>query len=42
MGKPHLHRLTLNWNSETVGDVNELEKDEIILHDIVMHSNIMV
>ncbi|CAJ2655098.1 unnamed protein product [Trifolium pratense] len=40
MGKPHLHRLTLNWNSQIVGDVNDLEKDDIILHDMVMHSNI--
>ncbi|KAK2379204.1 putative disease resistance protein RGA1 [Trifolium repens] len=44
MEKPHLHRLTLTWewNSEIVGDVNDLEKDDIILHDIVMHSNIKV
>jgi hypothetical protein len=42
MGKPHLHRLMLVWNSEIVGDVNDLEKDDIILHDIVMHSNIKV
>ncbi|XP_045830469.1 disease resistance protein RGA2-like isoform X1 [Trifolium pratense] len=41
MGKPHLHRLSLNWNyEEIVGDVNDLDKDDIILHDIVMHSNI--
>ncbi|CAJ2655701.1 putative disease resistance protein RGA1 [Trifolium pratense] len=40
MGKPHLHRLRLEWNSQIVGDVNDLEKDDIILHDIVMHSNI--
>ncbi|CAJ2655426.1 unnamed protein product [Trifolium pratense] len=40
MGKPHLYRLTLNWklNSAIFGDVNDLEKDDIILHDIVMHS----
>ncbi|WJX49273.1 hypothetical protein P8452_35730 [Trifolium repens] len=44
MEKPHLHRLTLLWkrNSEIFGDVNDLEKDDIILHDIVMHSNIKV
>ncbi|WJX43224.1 hypothetical protein P8452_30358 [Trifolium repens] len=42
MGKPHLHRLTLVWNSEIVGDVNDLEKDDIILHEIVLHSNIKV
>ncbi|CAJ2655704.1 disease resistance protein RGA2-like [Trifolium pratense] len=43
MGKPHLHQLRLewnSWNSQIVCDVNDLEKDDIILHDIVMHSNI--
>ncbi|KAK2432950.1 putative disease resistance protein RGA1 [Trifolium repens] len=40
MGKPHLHRLMLAWNSEIVGDVNDSEKDDIILHEIVLHSNI--
>jgi len=40
IGKSHLHQLTLNWNVHTVGDTNELEKDDIILHDMVLHSNI--
>ncbi|AES87142.1 putative P-loop containing nucleoside triphosphate hydrolase, leucine-rich repeat domain, L [Medicago truncatula] len=39
IGKSHLHRLTLNWKQHTVGDENEFEKDDIILHDI-RHSNI--
>ncbi|AES87176.1 disease resistance protein RGA2 [Medicago truncatula] len=39
IGKSHLHRLRLKWKQHTVGDGNEFEKDEIILHDI-LHSNI--
>jgi hypothetical protein len=43
IGKSHLHWLTLNWNEHTVGDAGEeLEKDDIILHDISLHSNIKV
>ncbi|GAU31921.1 hypothetical protein TSUD_271060 [Trifolium subterraneum] len=42
MGKPHIHKLSLSWKEHIVGDVNELEKDDIILHDIVLHSNIKV
>ncbi|CAJ2655707.1 unnamed protein product [Trifolium pratense] len=41
-GNSHLHRLKLNWNSLIVGDVNDLEKDDSILQDIVLHSNIKV
>jgi hypothetical protein len=40
MGKPHLQRLRLDWRDEEIVDVNDLEKDDIILHDIVLHSNI--
>jgi len=40
IGKSHLHQLKLNWNQDTVGDANELDKDEIILNHIVLHSNI--
>ena len=39
IGKSHLHELRLSWNERTVGDGNEFEKDDIILHDI-LHSNI--
>ncbi|AES87178.2 putative P-loop containing nucleoside triphosphate hydrolase, leucine-rich repeat domain, L [Medicago truncatula] len=39
IGKSHLHRLTLNWKEDTVGDGNDFEKDDMILHDI-LHSNI--
>jgi hypothetical protein len=43
IGKSHFHWLTLNWNEHTVGDADdELEKDDIILHDIGLHSNIKV
>ncbi|AES87184.2 putative P-loop containing nucleoside triphosphate hydrolase, leucine-rich repeat domain, L [Medicago truncatula] len=39
IGKSHLDWLSLKWNEQTVGDGNEFEKDDIILHDI-LHSNI--
>ncbi|GAU28058.1 hypothetical protein TSUD_265160 [Trifolium subterraneum] len=39
MGKPHLHWLQLNWNEPIVDDVNDLKKDDVILRDIVLHSN---
>ncbi|AES87186.1 putative P-loop containing nucleoside triphosphate hydrolase, leucine-rich repeat domain, L [Medicago truncatula] len=39
-GKSHLDWLALNWKEDNVGDANELEKDEIILQDILLHSNI--
>ncbi|KAK2432949.1 putative disease resistance protein RGA1 [Trifolium repens] len=42
MEKPHLHWLTLIWREQIAGDVNDLEKDDIILHDIVLHYNIKV
>ena len=42
VGKSHLHRLKLNWNKNTVCGGNEFEKDDIILHDIVLHSNVKV
>ena len=42
IGKSHLHELALRWNERTVGDANELDKDEIILNHIVLHFNIKV
>jgi hypothetical protein len=38
----HLHWLRLIWKEQIVGDANDLEKDDIILNDIVLHSNIKV
>ncbi|KAK2432951.1 putative disease resistance protein RGA1 [Trifolium repens] len=40
MEKPQLRRLTLIWREQIVVDVNDLEKDDIILHDTFLHSNI--
>ncbi|RDX98455.1 Disease resistance protein RGA2, partial [Mucuna pruriens] len=40
MGKSHLERLSLTWNSEIVADDNDMDKDSLILQGLLLHHNI--
>lgn len=40
MRKLHLQSLTLNWGYETEGDTSGMEKDEIILQNLLLQPNI--